>query len=165
MPKRFAPPRQLRPGGDIEALKSTLGANERYLRRWANRLGAWTAYTPSWTADTTPPVIGNGTIEGKYMELGNLIVVRFAIKPGSTTTFGTGNYHVSTPIPSEPLDDALAIGHITLSGGASRYHYSLVLDTQGLRGASDSDAAWSPTAPFTMADGDAYIGQGVYEAL
>ena len=37
-------------------------------------IGAWINYTPTWTASTTNPVIGNGTIEGRYALVNGFVV-------------------------------------------------------------------------------------------
>lgn len=59
--------------------------------------GAWTAYTPAWTADTANPTIGNGTFTGRFNtrgKIGNAVIV---VTIGTTTTLGTGAYRFSVP--------------------------------------------------------------------
>lgn len=63
----------------------------------------WTSYTPVWTAATTNPVIGNGTITGAYAAAGKLIFYRISIIGGSTTTWGSGAYSFTYP-PFAPKD-------------------------------------------------------------
>lgn len=64
-----------------------------------NSIGeAWTAFTPTWTAATTNPAIGNGTISGAYCQINKMVVARYSIVAGSTTTYGTGDYYVSLPV-------------------------------------------------------------------
>ena len=46
-----------------------------------------TAFTPTWTASTTNPAIGNGTIAGAWWRVGNLIFFRIKVTAGSTNTF------------------------------------------------------------------------------
>lgn len=61
-------------------------------------------YTVSWTASTTDPTIGNGTIVGRYSRRGKVVEVSIRITMGSTTTFGSGNYFFSLPTtPSTAL--------------------------------------------------------------
>lgn len=59
--------------------------------------GAWTSYTPAWTSSGVAPVLGNGTLTGQYFRVGKTAHVRIRLVPGTTTTFGTGNYYFSTP--------------------------------------------------------------------
>ena len=61
-------------------------------------LAAPTAYTPTWTASTTNPTIGNGTITGEWWTIGNKFLhVVITITLGSTTTVGSGNYSIGLP--------------------------------------------------------------------
>lgn len=62
------------------------------------RLGAWTAYTPTWTATGTPPTLGNGTISGRYRRSGRLIVFEAELVIGSTSSGGTGSYTLVAPV-------------------------------------------------------------------
>ena len=59
---------------------------------------AWTTYSPSWTAGVTNPVIGNGTITGRYKAIGKTVFVSVNISMGSTTTYGTGTWRISLPV-------------------------------------------------------------------
>lgn len=60
--------------------------------------GPLTAWTPVWTAATTNPAIGNGSIVGGYKQFGDLVYVQVTITMGSTTTYGSGGYRVNAPI-------------------------------------------------------------------
>lgn len=60
--------------------------------------GQWQNYTPTWASTGTQPAIGNGTVAGAFFQDGNLLWVQAEVVPGSTSTFGTGNYAVSLPI-------------------------------------------------------------------
>lgn len=63
-------------------------------------LAAWTSYTPTWTAATTNPVLGNGTLVGRYMKIGRTVQYHINLIPGSTTTFGSGGYSFDMPATS-----------------------------------------------------------------
>lgn len=55
-------------------------------------------YTPSMTATTTNPTIGNGTLTGRYRLIGgDLMYVTISLVVGSTTTVGVGAYSFSFP--------------------------------------------------------------------
>lgn len=60
-------------------------------------------YTPSWTAATSNPSLGNGTLTGRYARIGKHIVLRIGLAAGSTTTFGTGAWRFSLPVTPEDL--------------------------------------------------------------
>lgn len=58
----------------------------------------WTTYTPTWTAATTNPTIGNGTISGRWRYTGPKTIDFDAwLVFGSTTTFGSGLWRLSIP--------------------------------------------------------------------
>lgn len=66
-------------------------------------LGAWNTYTPAWTADTTAPAIGNGTLTGKYAVVGKVCHFTALVTFGSTTTFGSGSYYLGLPLQAGSL--------------------------------------------------------------
>lgn len=74
-------------------------------------LGAWTAYTPTWTGFTTNPVVGNGSIVGAYAQIGKIVIGRVLVTMGSTTTYGSGFYSLSLPVASAVIS-AAPIGHV-----------------------------------------------------
>ena len=70
----------------------------------------WRDYTPEWvglvhsggTDPSVQPSIGNGSIRGRYNVLPNgLVIVKFALLIGSTTTLGTGDelWAFGLPLP------------------------------------------------------------------
>ena len=59
---------------------------------------AWTAYTPTWTAVTTNPSLGNGTLTGSYHRIGKTIFFTISLTIGSTTTLGSGGWIFSLPV-------------------------------------------------------------------
>lgn len=61
------------------------------------KLGKREPYTPIWTASGTQPVLGDGVLQGSYVELGSFIVVSVYLLAGATTTFGTGQWTFSLP--------------------------------------------------------------------
>ncbi|MEU0991926.1 hypothetical protein [Streptomyces sp. NPDC005953] len=61
---------------------------------------AWTAYTPAWSSAGTAPVIGNGSITGRYMKVGRTCHVAIRHVCGSSTTYGSGGYLWSLPFTS-----------------------------------------------------------------
>ena len=63
----------------------------------AAAIGPWQTYTPVWTAATTNPVLGNGSITGKYRRVGDCVEIEVELLTGSTTTFGSGAYYFSIP--------------------------------------------------------------------
>jgi hypothetical protein len=63
-----------------------------------------TNYTPTWTAASVDPTLGNGTLQGVYIKTGKRVDVQLYLVIGSTTTLGTGVWYFSLPfIPSTGL--------------------------------------------------------------
>jgi hypothetical protein len=80
-------------GSDYKIL--TADSTEATGMKWT---GDWISYTPTWTAATTNPAIGNGSLTGGYRRIGQQIDFFADIGAGSTTTFGTGIWRISLPV-------------------------------------------------------------------
>jgi hypothetical protein len=131
---------------------------------------AWTAYTPQWTAASSNPAIGNGTIEGYYKVIGKTCFVRGNIAMGSTTTFGTGEWYVSMPFTASHADAILMTVTLldngsnwynaTMAGARAGFNHKAPMQYQNVAGtAGDVNA----TGPFTWAASDRFIWNGSYE--
>ena len=128
----------------------------------------WQSYTPTWTAATTNPAIGNGTLSGRYVQIGKLVYCQFTMIAGSTTTFGSGIWRFSYPVaPNQTSVYLYQVGSVYANDvGASVYtgvtQYGgetyMILNLGG---------NWaSATSPFTWsaANGDALEVNVIYEA-
>lgn len=131
---------------------------------------AWTAYTPAWTANTTNPVIGNGTITGRYRAVGKHITFRINIVAGSTTTWGTGAYRFSYPAFA-PLDSAAnsnpGITGFFWNNNASQPFAGIGVGqttTYFYVVNASNNSFWSPTIPVTGEVSDRIQLAGTYEA-
>ncbi len=131
---------------------------------------AWNSYTPTWTAASSNPVIGNGTIEGWYKVIGKTCFVRGNIVIGSTTTFGSGEWYVSMPFTASHadailmsanlLDNGSAWYNALLNGARAGFNYKTAIQYQAVGGtALDVNA----TQPFTWANTDRFIWNGSFE--
>lgn len=86
--------------------------------------GTWTGYTPTLTATTTNPTIGNGSIIGRYKQYGKLVVFDIEFVFGSTSTAGSGNYSFSLPpglTVTNVAGTPVAVGHVNGSVAGTRY--------------------------------------------
>lgn len=89
-------------------------------------LGAWSTYSPTWTATTTNPT--NYTASGRYVVLGKICHFTAQITFTASTTFGTGGYLISLPVASFNAAPSMSLlGAPTglldrsVAGGGSRY--------------------------------------------
>jgi hypothetical protein len=132
----------------------------------------WTSYSPNWTASSSNPSIGDGTIEGYYKLIGKTCFVRGNIAMGSTTTFGSGEWYVELPFPAKHADGILMTANLldngtawynaVLNGARSGFNNKAPIQYQGGAGtALDVNA----TQPFTWANSDRFIWNGSYEIL
>jgi hypothetical protein len=132
--------------------------------------GAWTSYTPVWTANSSNPVIGNGTLEGWYKVIGKTCFVRGNIVMGTTTTFGSGEWYVSMPFTASHADAILMTANLldngsawynaTVNGARAGFNYKAPLQYQAVGGTANDVNA---TSPFTWASTDRFLWNGSYE--
>jgi hypothetical protein len=141
--------------------------------------GEWTTYTPAWTASTTNPVIGNGTLAGWVMRTGKTVFFEILMVPGTSTTFGSGTYSFSLPYTAHSdyggsgrypktfmstlIDNSESPpgNHFTASaqfGTTSTIFLNTIQGTGGPHG-----AVVTPSFPFTFALSDRIMIEGWYE--
>lgn len=131
--------------------------------------GAPVAYTPTWTAASVNPAIGNGTLTGKYVQRGKMCWFNLRMVPGGTTTFGTGVYSWSLPLTAADADAIRAQGEIVDTGtafwstwarqsGPGSTTTSIVL---GSSGSTTSNV--QPASPMTWVSTDQLVLAGEYE--
>jgi hypothetical protein len=72
----------------------------------------WFDYTPTWTAATTAPAIGNGSLVGRFKMDGSLCTLLLRMTASTTTTFGSGNWTFSIPVP---VDSSLSYPYFGLA--------------------------------------------------
>lgn len=93
-------------------------AGQRVTASYLNEMvGVWTDYAITWTASTTNPAIGNGTLTGRYRLVGQSCLVRITVVTGTTTTYGSGSYTWSLPFAPGPGNQADGGGQALTSGG------------------------------------------------
>lgn len=149
--------------------KITAANYNAYERDFASAFGAMSSYTPTWTAATTDPVIGNGTLSGWYTQVQKMVWFRIRLTMGSTTTYGSGRWYFSTPAAAVSLFSGASEspGNALLydSSLAARYVRTAYFNgttTMGL--IADDGTGVSSTAPFTWATGDTLSIAGWFEA-
>jgi hypothetical protein len=127
----------------------------------------WSTYVPTWTSDGTAPALGNGTLVGKYAQIGKTVLVRAVLTMGSTSTFGTGNYFISLPVTAGAGETG-AIGVCqAVDTGVNFYacFSSLGSTTTMSAFTTVSPAAnWGATVPFTWGNTDVMRMHATYEA-
>lgn len=135
--------------------------------------GAWTSYTPAWTA-TSNPAIGNGTLQGYHHKIGRTVHVRINLVLGSTSTGGTGTWLFGLPFTASSN-----ITFNTMLGGAycedvGTFGYpgdvlfqsttTVAIVIRQVAGSYASASAITGTNPITWGAGDFIRFQFFYEA-
>ncbi|MGH9201046.1 MAG: hypothetical protein ACRD2A_07405 [Vicinamibacterales bacterium] len=125
----------------------------------------WKDYTPVWTAVTTNPALGNGTLVGRFVRIGRTVFVEIKLIPGTTTTFGAGGWRFSAPLRMTGTAD-LGIAH-ALDAGTARYTATAVVATATTVLLFQSDVAtgteFASGTPFVWAATDILLILIVYE--
>uniref|UniRef100_UPI003EB6C9CE hypothetical protein n=1 Tax=Nocardiopsis synnemataformans TaxID=61305 RepID=UPI003EB6C9CE len=135
-------------------------------------------YTPEWTAATTNPSIGNGTLDGRYRRLpGRMVSLRIQVIMGSTTNFGDGIYELGLPpgLPAEAGHRWLGVTHLQTAAPTTDLFQGIALisgDSSGARinriryysgGTGGELFNWSSTHNHIGGDGDLLTVQLLYE--
>lgn len=140
------------------------------LDNWHDSLAAldeaWTAYTPTWTTTGTAPSLGNGTLVGRYIQNGKLVIYRFCLTAGSTTTFGTNTWIISVPVTALDINQTGTAMLFDQSTNATRIAGNAVFNatTNLVFYAGNASGVVTATTPFTWANTDRLIVQITYEA-
>jgi len=134
------------------------------------RFPEWSTYTPTWTAASVNPVLGNGTIAARYKLVGNTVHVIMKVTMGSTTTYGTGRWAFSLPFAaSASIIETVSINTITYDDGvgavagkiASYVASTNVNNTRPVVSSNFDDV--TATAPITWAQNDSLVLDFIYE--
>lgn len=76
---------------DISTLLTALGA-----------FTDWASFTPTWAASGGGQSLGNGTLSGRYWQLGKLVIAQWNLTFGSTSSAGSSGYWTFTfPVPQD----------------------------------------------------------------
>ena len=134
-------------------------------------LGASITYTPTWTSTGTAPSLGNGTLTGSYIRVGDMIAFTITLEMGSTTTFGTGEYRFSLPFALNYSRQSLICQARIFDSGV-RWYNGIIGDTADPN-TTTTITLYQPdttdgtqvgaTYPMTFANGDGIYIQGLYK--
>lgn len=138
---------------------------------------AWTSYTPTWTALSTNPTLGNGTLTGKYIQLGKIVMFRISIVFGSTTTVGNGTWSLTLPTNHNHPDYSPIGDMVCAETGAPDFSIGTAMTTiSALGGGVNKFVCYYQTAsgtnanpvgssqPFAWNNTDVFSITGTYEA-
>lgn len=155
-------PARLGVGSDYAILQSLSSANNGL-----SYGGKLTSYTPTWAAAITNPVLGNGAIEGYYVRVGDLVYFNIKLVMGSTTTYGSGAYTFSLPIPMTATFNGFTSQSYALDAGVAWYRGFFAESTPNgytdkINLVKSDGTVMTNTVPFTFGNQDAIYVWGVY---
>lgn len=129
--------------------------------------GAWTTYTPVWTATTTNPTLGNGTIEGYFSQTGKQVMVSIELTVGSTSKRGVGAYMFSLPVPPATNRRQVLAAHVARYGVADYVSTGDINSGKILRthvNTGTTAQTLSHSVPATLPTSSVILFTGCYEA-
>ena len=113
-------------------------------------IAAWSTYTPTWYTTGTAATIGNGTLTGRYQNIGRTIVGEIRLVFGSTSVRGTGTYRFSLPTPGI-AENYQPIGQVVVRDeGPGSTFFGTVLFNAGL---TDRIELWMHSQSGTIVEG------------
>lgn len=137
----------------------------------------WATYNPVLTASTTNPVIGNGSITGRYMNTGATIFGEIRIIAGTVGfSRGLGVYKVSLPTPGV-IENYQPVGQVVMrdEGPGVTYFGTAIFNNNvnnvielymhSQVATFDEGVAVTESTPFLFSGNDKILIQFTYESL
>jgi hypothetical protein len=132
-------------------------------------LAAWTSFTPTWTAATTNPTLGAGTLVGRYMKIGRTVQYHINLTTASDTTYGAGGYSFALPALSANAGASL-VGNAHLLAGTRWAGHNVVSPNATTtspflptNSTTTTLSQMSGTVPVALASGHQLRITGAYE--
>ncbi len=153
---------------------STLAVGDGLPAAWTQQVGgslsavesAWTSYTPTLGGFT----VGNGVLDGRYIQIGKLVFYEARFTFGSTSAAASASPTLTLPVAAQTAllypganqawfrDASAAADYVATARVAS------TTVTLSILGASGIIATPSTTTPFTWTTSDIVKASGHYEA-
>lgn len=118
-------------------------------------------YTPTWTATGGSPLpsIGNGTLTGAYIKIGQFVMVTVSLTGGSTTVWGTTSDAWTMSLPFQAIGAVFyGVGNAG-DAGVSNYPLLVTLAASGttvrfIKTTTNVPGSFTSVEPFTWGTGD-----------
>jgi hypothetical protein len=143
------------------------------------QIGAWRSFTPTVrnAGSGTDWVLGNGTLDCKFQQVGSIVAVRYDFIIGSTTTKGTKGLAFDLPVNRTASVSGVAkrIGQAAAIDTSTAFVYTGVVNLSvaaqwavfgfvGSSGAPPTESQMTSTQPMTWDTGDTLTATAIYEA-
>lgn len=132
--------------------------------------GVWKPYAMAWTAVTTNPSIGDGSLVAAYQQVGKTVHGRFAIIFGPGTSRGSGSYRFGLPVPAASAYSIwfpIGTGVVRDLSPAARYACFVATTddpTVALLMTVTNGSIVAESSPITLANTDQIFGSFTYQA-
>jgi hypothetical protein len=124
---------------------------------YENATAALASYVPVWFTSGVAPVLGNGTIAGRFRKVGLDTFIQVMLTMGTTTTYGTGFFAFDLAgTANAAATDALGSARLFDTSAGTHYSATCVVGA-GVNFAKllfGSSGEITGTVPFTFATGD-----------
>ena len=145
----------------------TAASGEATGLQWATPTSAdvWAAYVPTWTNLT----VGNGTLTGRYVQVGDTVHFMARLTWGSTTSI-TPASAVRVSVPVAAASGFYVVSAYYLDTGTRHYVGNALIGEVDANSASlhepgtVASGSVAATAPFTWTTNDVMVIGGTYEA-
>lgn len=114
------------------------------------------SYTPSWTAASVNPTLGNGTITGSYQVINGVCYCSIDLTWGSGTSGGTGVWSFSLPV-TPAMSTVLGQGRITDAGANFLLCAAFIVGSTLQVYSHTAAAAAQATVPITWTTNDRLV--------
>lgn len=114
----------------------------------------WQPYVPGWSATGTQPALGDGSLSGRWIKIGKTFICSGNLSIGAGTTFGTGVWTFSLPVPLQSIGLHIGQGWTYDASGIPRPAAGWVVSAGLVRFTAVSGGDVSPTNPQTWEAGD-----------
>ena len=127
------------------------------------------AYTPTWVASTTAPVVGaDGTLLGRFRMVGGQVEFDITLTAGTATTFGVGTYGFTLPMTAKTVAGVRWHGEsYGYDNSGTAYFGAVSIPSAGTAvtiAGNGGTAIWGWVTPVTWAASDIISVGGRYEA-
>jgi hypothetical protein len=139
-------------------------------------LTAWTSYAPTWSSSGTQPALGNGSLTGRYVNIGATIIGEIRLQAGVVGfNRGSGVYYLSLPTLGV-YDNLQPVGSVVMRDeGPSVTYFGTALfnSNNGERlelfmhtqvASFDQGSAATSDTPFLFSSNDRMLLQFQYES-
>lgn len=129
----------------------------------------WTPYFPNWACTSSPVAIGDGQLQGRYLQHGKTVHVVLGMRTGATTNFGSAGGFYVWSLPLHPNDCggmntyAFIATIFDAAGGGKPACSTYYFTTNQFYCVAHTGGVVGPTVPYTWTPGCAIVVRGTFD--